>query len=137
LLHGDGVEQTLGSVLRELAHEQFCRKLRELTEQILRASKLVRHPDLVDKLVAAQAEIEGREVPPVRTSAHNGLRRRAIRAYVLEAQLTEIEQQSGAADGLATIEAGARAGQRSVGLSDLISEQIKANGQLEQPEAER
>jgi hypothetical protein len=133
LARHDSFRGVLLAVVRELANEKFCDRLAELIRQLARAAKAVTDPDLVGRLVLAQAHLEGvHEVPPATTAAYSALRKRAIRAYILSGQLTEVEEQSGGSVALNADLLAARAGQpRAPGDTAILAEEIAADNTME------
>ena len=125
------------AVAHELANDQFCEKLDELLEQLRRAYNTVTDPDLIARLVTAQARVEGlHDVPPVATAAYAPLRQRAIRAYILSGQLTEAEELSGGEAALEARLLAVRADEpRGTGDSAILDEDIYADSTIGAEEA--
>jgi hypothetical protein len=125
------------AVAHELANDQFCEKLDELLEQLRRAYNTVTDPDLIARLVTAQAQVEGlHDVPPVATAAYALLRQRAIRAYILSGQLTEAEELSGGEAALKARLLAVRADEpRGTGDSAILDEDIHADSTIGAEEA--
>lgn len=125
------------AVAHELTNNRFCEKLDEPLDQLRRAYQAVTDPDLVDRLVTTQAQVEGlHHVPPTATTAYAALRKRSIRAYILSGQLTEAEEQSGGQAALSATLLAVRAGEpRGAGDAAILEEDIRADSTIELEEA--